>query len=652
MSSIVGVVLGKSVMHRRASRRRYSSRGRASPTERGAVGGPAWLLAMAAGLCLAGCTPLPASKAPSMNDFVRREGDRLMDGSNEFRFISVNIPNLHYVEDDMRFSRSMPFRLPNDYEINDALETVGQMGGQVVRIYALPIRRADDSDDVPRYITGPGEFNEKAFVALDRVLVAARRHGVRLIVPFIDQWSWWGGQAELAAFRGKAAKNCWTDPELIDDYKQVIAFVINRRNTLTGVCYRDDPAILAWETGNELNAPASWTQQIAAFIKSIDRNHLVIDGATYDTLPKSRLEDPNVDFVQTHHYENNAPAMIDRIQRNCRAARGHRPYHVGEFGFLGTQSLRAVMDTVIEQRVTGALLWSLRYRSREGGFYWHHEPAGGDLFKAYHWPGFEAGEAYDERGMMRLLRAKAYEIRGLTPPAIPVPSSPCSVRADDGGMVSWRGSVGATCYDVQRAEWPLGPWLTVGSGISEAQVQYQPQFIDESACPGKTYRYRVIARNHAGCSGPSQAGSPVRISHRTLVDELRNDSQIFVKQGRLHFRQNEARKFKEDCHRLSADPDSAVIYHTHGCMSAVRLFVYSQAEPKDIQIAFSADCKEFKPVEPDVQRTTTFGERVYGFWKADLYTAKPKGNDCRFVKIVFKTDAQLGRVEVEYDAAH
>jgi len=60
----------------------------------------------------------------------------------------------------------------------------------------------------------------------------------------------------------------------------------------------------------------------------------------------------------------------------------------------------------------------------------------------------------------------------------------------------------------------------------------------------------------------------------------------------------------------------------------------------------------FEPVDPDVQRTTTFGEKVYGFLKADLYTVKPKAQDSRYVKIVFKTDAQLGRVEVEYVSAH
>ena len=147
--------------------------------------------------------------------FVRRDGDTLKDGDSTFRFISVNIPNLHYVEDDMSLDHAVPFRFPSDDEIDDALETVSQLGGQVVRMYALSVRKADDPADMPRHILGPGKFNEEAFVALDRVIAAAHRHKVRLIIPLIDQWSWWGGTAELAGFRGKTAQEFWTDPQLI-----------------------------------------------------------------------------------------------------------------------------------------------------------------------------------------------------------------------------------------------------------------------------------------------------------------------------------------------------------------------------------------------------------------------------------------------------
>ena len=316
-------------------------------------------------LCLT-CTAQGADKQ-GFENFVRRDGDVLKDGEREFRFISFNIPNLHYVEDDMRFDQSMPFRLPDAFEIDDALGTIEQMGGQVVRTYTLAVKKADDPADLPRYILGPGQFNEEAFKTLDQVIAAAHRHHVRLIIPFVDQWSWWGGTAELAAFRGKKPEEVWTDPQVIEDFKNIVTFVVNRVNTVTGVRYRDDKAILAWETGNELHSPPAWTRQIAAHIKSLDSQHLVLDGTHREVLLASSLEDSNIDLVQTHHYEKDPRSMIGHILESAKMAKGKKPYFVGEFGFLGTEALCAVMDTVRDQKLTGALLWSLRYRSSGRG---------------------------------------------------------------------------------------------------------------------------------------------------------------------------------------------------------------------------------------------------------------------------------------------
>ena len=77
------------------------------------------------------------------------------------------------------------------------------MGGTVVRTYVLSVRRTNDSPDVPRHVLGPGQFNEEAFRALDQVLQVANEQGVRLIIPFVDNWHWWGGRAQYAGFRGK-----------------------------------------------------------------------------------------------------------------------------------------------------------------------------------------------------------------------------------------------------------------------------------------------------------------------------------------------------------------------------------------------------------------------------------------------------------------
>lgn len=70
--------------------------------------------------------------------FVYARGDKLMDETGEFRFISFNVPCLHYNEDNMPFAEMNPWQLPDEFEINDALESVRQMGGNVARITHYP----------------------------------------------------------------------------------------------------------------------------------------------------------------------------------------------------------------------------------------------------------------------------------------------------------------------------------------------------------------------------------------------------------------------------------------------------------------------------------------------------------------------------------
>ena len=78
-------------------------------------------------LWLAMAATLPAFAG--FRNFVKVKGDQLVEGSKPFRFISFNIPNLHYVEDDMTFDRPLPFRFPDSFEIDDALGGKGVLGG-------------------------------------------------------------------------------------------------------------------------------------------------------------------------------------------------------------------------------------------------------------------------------------------------------------------------------------------------------------------------------------------------------------------------------------------------------------------------------------------------------------------------------------------
>ena len=341
-----------------------------------------------------------------------------MEGDKEFRFVSFNVPNLHYIEDNLPFEGTNPWRIPDEFEIRDALTSVKQMGGRVVRTYTLSVRKAGDDAAIPRHVLGPGQFNEDAMQALDMVMKVANETGVRVIIPFVDQWSWFGGIAEYAAFRGKKAAAFWTDPQLIDDFKLTIDYLLNRTNVYTGVKYQDDKALLAWETGNELLNPYSWSREIAAYIKNLDSNHLVLDGfhAGSKGLREEPLSDVNIDIVTTHHYpapNSQGEEMAGVIARNREMTSGRKAYLVGEFGFIPTEQVKRILETVVESGTAGALVWSLRFHNRDGGFYWHSEPLGAGLYKAYHWPGFRSGAEYEETALLNLVREAAWRIQGV-----------------------------------------------------------------------------------------------------------------------------------------------------------------------------------------------------------------------------------------------
>ncbi|RPI04982.1 MAG: hypothetical protein EHM64_08085, partial [Ignavibacteriae bacterium] len=279
------------------------------------------------------------------NTFVTVHGDKLMDGGRELRFISFNIPDLHYIEDDHRFESPNPWRIADEFEIRDALSAIKQLGGNVVRMYTPSVRKAMDTALIIRHVDGPGQFNEEAFKGYDKVLQAANELGVRVIIPLVDNWWWWGGIADYARFRQKPKEAFWTDSLVRADFKKTIEHLLKRVNTCTGIPYSEDKAILGWETGNELEVPNfSWTREIAGYLKSLDRNHLVIEGTHRQAIQEEALADTNIDVLSLHFYRpasQTVSLMLDARQRS----KGKNPFFVGEIGRHPIDSLRLILDS-------------------------------------------------------------------------------------------------------------------------------------------------------------------------------------------------------------------------------------------------------------------------------------------------------------------
>jgi len=573
-------------------------------------------------------------------NFITAKGDKLMDGSNELRFISVNIPNLHYVEDYLPFTGTNPWRLPDEFEIRDALTAVKQLGGKAARTYVFSVRRGTDTSFIV-HVEGPGKFNEEAFRTLDKVIQVANETGIRLIIPFVDNWHWWGGVAEYAAFRGKQRDEFWTDPQLRVDFKKTIEFAVNRVNTYTGVPYKTDKAILAWETGNELIAPFSWTKEMAAYIKSLDTNHLVLEGTLAPQLTSDALEDPNLDVLSSHHYRD-PKASIGFIVKNQQMAKGKKPYIVGEYGIVSTEDIRALTDTIINQGLSGGMIWSLRFRNREGGFYHHYEY---NNVESYRWPGFPGGDFYDERVILTILREKAHQIDGTTVERLPIPVPPVLLPTADVSAISFQGSAGAETYVVERKSDDDPSWKVVDAALDDSRYQYRPLFADESAIIGKKYSYRIKAQNGSGQSGYSNVIGPVEVIANVVVDEMENFDKIFQKDGALKLlTTRDLRKAKEDRSRLAGDAGSYIMYKIRGVGQSIKIDYLVTDPSKKILVSVSNDLGSFTMLDVE-KKVYSFGKNDYGFFDAVSVTANtPAGSS--FVKISLEEGVQISRIEL------
>jgi mannan endo-1,4-beta-mannosidase len=585
-----------------------------------------------------------AAEAPFQHFITARDG-KLFDGDQEFRFISWNIPNLLIVEDNFAWNAPHDWLLPDEFELTDAFATVRQLGGTVVRSYSIPIQRADEDASVPKYVRALGQYNEDGFRTMDLALKLANEQHIRLIIPLINNWPWQGGCEEFAAWRGKPKNSFWTDPQLIADYEDMVRYVLTRTNSLTGVRYIDDKSVLCWETGNELRGPSSWTKTVAAFIKSVDTNHLVMDG--FDGGIRADILDcPAVDIVTTHHYPSSRDprTMAQQIRDDAKMVNGKKAYIIGEFGFVSTAEMRDAMQAIMDSPVSGGLLWSLRFRNRTGGFYWHSEPDGADLYKAFHWPGSVMGNPYDEINLLNIVRADAFAIRGLSVPEVPVPSAPKLLPITDAAAISWQGSVGAQNYTIERAPNANGPWTVAGSGIDESSVQYRPLFCDESAPAGNWY-YRIRAKNVAGTSEPSNIVGPVTVTHATLVDELADFSETSAHSGAIRLETHDSRKAKEDATRAAGNAGDSLTYQLPSAIEGFRVFVFFPKDVADLEFSVSTDGKNFQPVKAGRQDYSV-GANAYGYWKPAVFHAEDIKGDVRFLKIGLTGETQIARVEI------
>lgn len=395
----------------------------------------------------------PLLCAPCLGlSYLRREGSTLTLDGVQYRFAGADTYWLGLDENTGSVA------LPTHFRVTDMLSTLaGMLPNATIRAHTVGI----SSGNPLSFETALGVFNASALDSADWAIAEAERLGLRLIVPLTDNWRYYhGGKHDFTTWCGDAKEaDFYTLPCAVTAFKAYISARLMHVNAYTGRAAVDEPAIAMWETGNEMwHAPAAWTEDIASFIKSLDRNHLVMDGNQLNTGSEDYLgQVPSVDVFTQHFYPPDAATL--RSQADQVAAAG-RVYVVGEYGWVGGQIPvynATTLACASAANCSGTCAWSFFPHSDALGFVQH-----GDGFTV-HYP----GDTPDMQRFVRDLRANGAAMAGAPAPApLPPPLTP-AVTAVAGGRLSWRGAALAVSYNVQTAPSQTGPWSDVTGSPSD-----------------------------------------------------------------------------------------------------------------------------------------------------------------------------------------
>ena len=311
---------------------------------------------------------------PAATNFVTRSGSRLLLNGKLFRFAGANEYYLG-LDDNVRDAAGNPTR-PSTAVIDDALGSAVRTGATVVRSHTLGISVGCAVCFEPR----PGVFSVAALASADYAIYRAGRLGLKLMIPLVDQWRWYhGGVSTFTGWAGypndpdrsvnaasSAAQRAseghfYTDPAVITTFRRHVSQLLDHVNPYNGVAYKDDPTVLAWETGNELwTAPPAWTASFATYLKNtVGVRQLVADGSAADgmSVADAAIRAPDVDIVGGHFY----PVDVTVLRREAAiAAANGKAYVIGEFDWTNASATAAQIAAVENDRnISGDLYWGL-----------------------------------------------------------------------------------------------------------------------------------------------------------------------------------------------------------------------------------------------------------------------------------------------------
>jgi len=316
--------------------------------------------ALALPLVAAGCRSFPQPTAHTC-DFVTIRNRRFERRGQPYFYLGANFHQAAMLAD--------PKQPGGRERVVRELDQLRSIGITNLRLLA--------GSEGPRgMLTRPGEWNEELLQGLDFVLAEMARRDMTSVLYLTNYWEWSGGMAMYVNWATgepipDPKQNSGTDqmtyaarfyglPRAQEFYREHVTHVLNRRNTVNGCRYRNDPTIMAWQLSNEprpgrggseseANLPAfySWIDDTARFIKARATHQLVSTGneGTMGCLGKADAylkahQSPAVDYATLHLWVKNwgwlkEPHIGPKYEEAATLAGQHIEQHIALADQLG-----------------------------------------------------------------------------------------------------------------------------------------------------------------------------------------------------------------------------------------------------------------------------------------------------------------------------
>ncbi|KAK1299023.1 Mannan endo-1,4-beta-mannosidase 1 [Acorus calamus] len=341
--------------------------------------------------------------------FIRTSGGHFVLGGTPFFANGFNAYWLMYMASD-----------PSQRaKVSTAFQEASSHGLTVARTWAF-----SDGGGYGALQYSPGSYNEQTFKGLDFVVSEARRYGIRLIMSLVNDYENFGGKKQYVQWARSQGQSIGSDDEFFTNpvvkgyYKNHVKTVLTRFNSFTGVAYKDDPTIFAWELMNEPKCASdtsgktlqSWITEMAAHVKSIDSSHLLeigLEGFYGESSPRKNAafqvgtdfiannQIPGIDFATVHSYpdqwlsgsndQTQLSFLNDWLDTHIQDAQNilHKPLLITEFG----KSWKDPGFSSYQRDTMFNLVYSKIYSSARnggvtaGGLFWQLLTEGMDSFR-------------------------------------------------------------------------------------------------------------------------------------------------------------------------------------------------------------------------------------------------------------------------------